>query len=72
LSFQQFRLSADILKGLNDVKLESPSRIQSKTFKAVQEKSDLVINTTVDESPEVGYLISLLNDIANSSYYLIE
>jgi superfamily II DNA/RNA helicase len=66
LSFQQFRLSADILKGLNDVKLESPSRIQSKTFKAVQEKSDLVINTTVDESPEVGYLISMLNDIAKS------
>lgn len=66
MSFNQFRLSSDILKGLNDVKLESPSPLQKKIFKAVQEKKDLVINTTVDEKPEVGYLISLLNEISKS------
>lgn len=66
MSFNQFRLSSDILKGLNDVKLESPSPLQKKIFKAVQEKNDLVINATADESPEVGYLISLLNDISKS------
>ncbi|MDZ7717863.1 MAG: DEAD/DEAH box helicase [Balneolaceae bacterium] len=66
MSFNQFRLSSDILKGLNDVKLESPSSLQKKIFKAVQEKKDLVINTTKEESPEVGYLISLLNEIAKS------
>lgn len=66
MSFNQFRLSSDILKGLNDVKLESPSPLQKKIFKAVQEKKDLVVNTTVDESPEVGYLISLLNEISKS------
>lgn len=66
MSFNQFRLSSDILKGLNDVKLESPSPLQKKIFKAVQEKKDLVINTTIDESPEVGYLISLLDEISQS------
>lgn len=66
MSFNQFRLSSDILKGLNDVKLESPSPLQKKIFKAVQEKKDLVINTTIDEKPEVGYLISLLNEISKS------
>lgn len=66
MSFNQFRLSSDILKGLNDVKLESPSPLQKKIFKAVEEKNDLVINTTVDEDPEVGYLISLLNEISKS------
>lgn len=66
MSFNQFRLSSDILKGLNDVKLESPSPLQKKIFKAVQEKNDLVINTTIDEDPEVGYLISLLNELSKS------
>ena len=66
MSFNQFRLSSDILKGLKDVKIESPSTLQKKIFKAVQEGSDLVINTTTDDRPEVGYLINLLNDIAKS------
>jgi len=66
LSFNQFRLSSDILKGLKDVKIESPSPLQKKIYKAVQEGSDLVINTTIDDKPEVGYLINLLNEIAKS------
>ena len=51
---------------MNDVKLESPSPLQKKIFKAVQEKKDLVINTTIDKDPEVGYLISLLNEISKT------
>jgi len=66
LSFNQFRLSSDILKGLKDTKIESPSTLQKKIFKAVQEKKDLVINTTIGENPEVGYLISLLNELTKS------
>lgn len=66
MSFNQFRLSSDILKGLKDTKIESPSPLQKKIFKAVQEKKDLVINTTIEENPEVGYLISLLNDLTKS------
>ena len=66
MSFNQFRLSSDILKGLKDVKIESPSPLQKKIFKAVQEGPDLVINTTTDDRPEVGYLINLLNEIAKS------
>lgn len=66
MSFNQFRLSSDILKGLQDTKIESPSPLQKKIFKAVQDGSDLVINTTVDKNPEVGYLISLLNSISKS------
>lgn len=66
MSFNQFRLSSDILKGLKDTKIESPSPLQKKIFKAVQEKKDLVINTTIGENPEVGYLISLLNELTKS------
>jgi superfamily II DNA/RNA helicase len=66
LSFNQFRLSSDILKGLQDTKIESPSPLQKKIFKAVQEKKDLVINTTIEENPEVGYLISLFNELTKS------
>ena len=66
MSFNQFRLSSEILKGLKDIKIESPSPLQKKIFKAVQEHSDLVINTTIEEKPEIGYLISLLNEISKS------
>jgi superfamily II DNA/RNA helicase len=66
LSFNQFRLSSDILKGLKDVNIESPSTLQKKIYKAVQEGSDLVINTVSEDKPEVGYLTSLLNEISKS------
>ncbi len=66
MSFNQFRLSSDILKGLKDVNIESPTTLQKKIYKAVQEGSDLVINTVADDKPEVGYLISLLNEISKS------
>ena len=66
MSFNQFRLRSDILKGLKDVKIESPSPLQKKIYKAVQEKKDLVINTTIEDKPEVGYLISLLNEISQT------
>ncbi len=66
MSFNQFRLSSDILKGLKDTKIEKPSPLQKKIFKAVQDKRDLVINTTIDEAPEVGYLISLLNELSKT------
>lgn len=66
MSFNQFRLRSDILKGLKDVKIESPSPLQKKIFKNVQEGSDLVINTTIEQKPEVGYLISMLNKISES------
>lgn len=66
MSFNQFRLRSDILKGLKDVKIESPSPLQKKIFKAVQQGQDLVINTTTEQEPEVGYLISMLNEISES------
>lgn len=66
MSFNQFRLRSDILKGLKDLKIESPSPLQKKIFKAVKDGSDLVINTTADENPEVGYLLSLLNEISDT------
>jgi len=66
LSFHQFRLSSDILKGLKDVQIESPSALQKKIFNEVESGSDLVINTTSSEKPELGYLLSLLNAISKS------
>lgn len=66
MSFNQFRLSSEILKGLKDTKIDHPTPLQKKIFKAVQEKKDLVINSTADEKPEIGYLLSLLNDLSRS------
>ena len=66
MSFNQFRLSSDILKGLQDVKVESPSTLQKKIFNTVKEKKDLVINTKIEDAPEIGYLLSLLNEISKS------
>lgn len=66
MSFHQFRLSSDILKGLKDVQIESPSSLQKKIFSEVESGSDLVINTTSAEKPELGYLLSLLNAISKS------
>lgn len=66
MSFNQFRLSSDILKGLQDVKVESPSSLQKKIFNTVKEKKDLVINTKIEDAPEIGYLLSLLNEISKS------
>ena len=66
MSFHQFRLSSDILKGLKDVQIESPSLLQKKIFNEVESGSDLVINTTSAEKPELGYLLSLLNAISKS------
>lgn len=66
MSFNQFRLSSDILKGLKDVKVESPSTLQKKIFNTVKEKKDLVINTKIEDAPEIGYLLSLLNEISKS------
>lgn len=66
MSFNQFRLKSDILKGLKDVKIESPSPLQKKIYNAVKTKTDLVINTSLEDAPEVGYLLSLLNDLSAS------
>ncbi|TVQ66355.1 MAG: DEAD/DEAH box helicase [Balneolaceae bacterium] len=66
MSFNQFRLSSEILKGLKDTKIDHPTPLQKKIFKAVQEKKDLVINSTAEEKPEIGYLLSLLNDLSRS------
>jgi len=54
------------LKGLKDVQIESPSPLQKKIFNEVETGSDLVINTTSEEKPELGYLLSLLNAISKS------
>lgn len=66
MSFNQFRLSSDILRGLKDVNVESPSPLQKKIFKAVKSGNDLVVNTTSEDKPELGYLLSLLNNISKS------
>lgn len=54
------------MKGLQDVKVESPSALQKKIFNTVKDKKDLVINTRIDDAPEIGYLLSLLNEISKS------
>lgn len=54
------------MKGLQDVKVKSPSTLQKKIFNTVKEKKDLVINTKIEDAPEIGYLLSLLNEISKS------
>lgn len=54
------------MKGLQDMKVDSPTQLHKKIFNAVKEKKDLVINTHVSDTPEIGYLISLLNEISKT------
>ncbi len=54
------------MKGLKDVQIESPSLLQKKIFNEVETGTDLVINTTSEDKPELGYLLSLLNSISKS------
>ncbi len=58
------RISSDILKGLKDVKIESPSPLQKKTIKMMKEGGDLLINVSREDQPETGYLIPILDQIA--------
>ena len=64
MSFNQLRISSDILKGLKDVKIESPSPLQKKTIKMMKEGGDLLINVSREVQPETGYLIPILDQIA--------
>lgn len=64
MSFNQLRISSDILKGLKDVKIESPSPLQKKTIKMMKEGGDLLINVSREDQPETGYLIPILDQIA--------
>lgn len=48
------------------MKVESPTMLHKKIFNAVKEKKDLVINTRTSDTPEIGYLISLLNEISKT------
>ncbi len=64
MSFSQLRISSDILKGLKDVKIESPSPLQKKTISATQQGNDLIVLTSDEKRPETGYLVPILDNIA--------
>lgn len=66
MSFNKYRLSSPILKGLKDLKIDNPSPKQRKILDAVRSGSDLVVNTDVDEKPELGYLLQALNEISTA------
>jgi superfamily II DNA/RNA helicase len=66
LSFNQFRLSSDILQGLKDVQIETPSSLQKKILKAVKGGTDVQIAASLTDKPEIGYLVMMLDDIAKS------
>lgn len=64
MSFSQLRIRSDILKGLKDVKIESPSPLQKKIIKLMKDGGDLLVNASEDDQPETGYLIPVLDEIA--------
>jgi superfamily II DNA/RNA helicase len=66
LSFNQFRLSSDILQGLKDVQIDTPSSLQKKILKAVKGGTDVQIAASLTDRPEIGYLVMMLDDIAKS------
>lgn len=63
MSFSQLRISSDILKGLKDVKIESPSPLQKKIINAIKDGGDLLISTSDENQPETGYLVPVLDQI---------
>jgi superfamily II DNA/RNA helicase len=52
------------LKGLKDIKIESPSPLQKKMINLMKEGGDLLVNVSRDDQPETGYLIPILDQIA--------
>lgn len=66
MSFNQFRLSSDILQGLKDVQIDTPSSLQKKILKAVKGGTDVQIAASLTDRPEIGYLVMMLDDIAKS------
>lgn len=63
MSFSQLRISSDILKGLKDVKIESPSPLQKKIINAIKDGGDLLISSSDENQPETGYLVPVLDQI---------
>jgi len=51
---------------LKDLKIDKPSPKHRNILDAVDSGSDLVINTTAEEKPEIGYLLRILNEISVS------
>lgn len=66
MSFNQFRLSSDVLQGLKDVQIDTPSSLQKKILKAVKGGTDVQIAASLTDKPEIGYLVMMLDDIAKS------
>ncbi|MEX0890104.1 MAG: DEAD/DEAH box helicase, partial [Balneolaceae bacterium] len=64
MSFSQLRISSDILKGLKDVKIDTPSPLQKKVANAMKTGGDLLVQTSGESQPETGYLVPILDHIA--------
>lgn len=64
MSFSQLRISSDILKGLKDVKIDTPSPLQKKVANAMKRGGDLLVQTSGESQPETGYLVPILDHIA--------
>lgn len=64
MSFSQFRISSDILRGLKDANVENPTPLQKKIIKAIKDGRDLLIKSDGNDNPETAYLVPVLDHIA--------
>ncbi|MEX2351025.1 MAG: DEAD/DEAH box helicase [Balneolaceae bacterium] len=66
MSFSQLRISSDILKGLKEFGVSSPTPFQKKMIRAVGGNRDLRVFISEEDSSETGYLTPVLDEISRS------
>lgn len=64
MSFSQLRICSDILNGLKEMQIESPSPLQRKIIHAIRSGNDLIVQAPASEEPETGWLVPVLDQIA--------
>lgn len=63
MNFEELGLSKDLINGLNKQKINSPSLIQSKTYKHIMEGNDVIGCSETGSGKTLAYLLPLFNKI---------
>jgi ATP-dependent RNA helicase RhlE len=64
LSFEQFRLHADLLRGVRDLGFETPSPIQQKAIPPVMEGRDVMARAVTGSGKTAAFVLPILHRLA--------
>ena len=65
MSFEQFNLHPDVLKGIRDMRYETPTPIQEKVIGPILEGKDLIANAQTGSGKTAAFLLPLLSRFAD-------